>query len=51
VGTKTYKVKRGDSPYHIAVKHNMKLKRFLSLNDLTPRSKIYPGQVLRVDAN
>ncbi|MGD8758544.1 MAG: LysM peptidoglycan-binding domain-containing protein [Deltaproteobacteria bacterium] len=51
VGTKTYKVKRGDSPYHIAVKHNMKLKRFLSLNDLTPRSKIYPGQVLQVDAN
>jgi LysM repeat protein len=33
------------------VKHNMKLKRFLSLNDLTPRSKIYPGQVLQVDAN
>jgi membrane-bound lytic murein transglycosylase D len=51
VGTKSYKVKRGDSPYHIAVKHNMKLKRFLSLNDLTPRSKIYPGQVLRVNAN
>ncbi|KPK30260.1 MAG: hypothetical protein AMK69_03915 [Nitrospira bacterium SG8_3] len=51
LGTKAYKVKRGDSPYHIAVKHNMKLKRFLSLNDLTPRSKIYPGQVLRVDAN
>ncbi len=51
VGTKGYKVKRGDSPYHIAVKHNMKLKRFLSLNDLTPRSKIYPGQVLRVDTN
>ena len=51
VGTKSYKVKRGDSPYHIAVKHNMKLKRFLSLNDLTPRSKIYPGQVLQVDVN
>ena len=50
-GTKTYKVKRGDSPYRIAVKHNMKLKRFLSLNDLTPRSKIYAGQVLRVEAN
>jgi membrane-bound lytic murein transglycosylase D len=51
VGTKAYKVKRGDSPYHIAVKHHMKLKRFLSLNDLTPRSKIYPGQELRVDTN
>jgi membrane-bound lytic murein transglycosylase D len=51
MGTKTYRVKRGDSPYQIAVEHNMKLKRFLSLNDLTPGSKIYPGQVFRVDGN
>ncbi len=49
-GTSAYMVKRGDSPYQIAVAHNMKLERFLRLNDLTPRSKIYPGQGLLVDA-
>ena len=49
-GTKTYQVKRGDSPYQIAVAHSMKLERFLSINELTPRSKIYPGQTLLVDA-
>ncbi len=48
-GQKTYRVKRGDSPYHIAVLHNMPLERFLRINDLTPRSKIYPGQHLTVE--
>jgi membrane-bound lytic murein transglycosylase D len=48
--TKTYQVKTGDSPYGIAMGHEMKLERFLSLNDLTPRSKIYPGQKFLVDA-
>jgi membrane-bound lytic murein transglycosylase D len=48
-GTKTYQVKRGDSPYLIAMRHNMKLGRFLRINDLTPRSKIYPEQVFLVD--
>ena len=48
-GQKTYQVKRGDSPYRIAVLHNMPLERFLRLNDLTPRSKIYPGQQLTVE--
>ncbi|MDY6954989.1 MAG: LysM peptidoglycan-binding domain-containing protein, partial [Thermodesulfobacteriota bacterium] len=48
-GTKTYRVKTGDSPFQIAMEHQMKLERFLSLNDLTPRSKIYPGQVFLVD--
>jgi membrane-bound lytic murein transglycosylase D len=47
--TGTYRVKRGDSPYEIARSHNMKLERFLRINDLTPRSKIYPGQVLAVE--
>ena len=47
--TKTYRVKRGDSPYRIARSHNMRLERFLRINDLTPRSKIYPGQVLAVE--
>jgi membrane-bound lytic murein transglycosylase D len=47
--TKTYRVKTGDSPFQIAMEHQMKLERFLSLNNLTPRSKIYPGQVFLVD--
>ena len=44
----TYLVRRGDSPYTIARRHNMSLGEFLRLNGLTPRSKIYPGQELRV---
>lgn len=47
--TNTYQVRRGDSPYEIARSHNMKLEQFLRINDLTPRSKIYPGQVLAVE--
>jgi membrane-bound lytic murein transglycosylase D len=43
-----YRVKRGDSPYTIAQKHGMSLQRFLRINGLTPRSRIYPGQVLLV---
>lgn len=49
-GTKTYRVKRGDTPYQIAMLHKMKLERLLRINDLTPRSKIYPGQALLVEA-
>lgn len=45
----TYYVRRGDSPYAIAVKHNMQLERFLRINRLTPRSKIYPGQKLYIE--
>jgi membrane-bound lytic murein transglycosylase D len=44
----TYLVRRGDSPYTIARRHNMSLGELLRLNGLTPRSKIYPGQELRV---
>jgi membrane-bound lytic murein transglycosylase D len=47
--TNTYRVKRGDSPYEIARIHNMTLERFLRINNLTPRSKIYPGQQLAVE--
>jgi membrane-bound lytic murein transglycosylase D len=47
--TKKYRVRRGDSPYKIARAHNMKLQRFLRINHLTPRSKIYPGQLLTVE--
>ena len=45
---KQYRVRRGDSPYTIAQKHNMSLERFLQINDLTPRSRIFPGQVFLV---
>ena len=45
----TYYVKRGESPYLIARKHNMSLNHFLKLNNLTTRSTIYPGQRVRVD--
>ena len=47
--TNQYFVRRGDSPYKIARRHNMSLGHFLRINDLTPRSKIYPGQVLKVE--
>jgi len=48
-GFKTYRVRRGDSPFRIARRHNMGLEQFLRINHLTPRSKIYPGQVLFVE--
>ncbi|WP_020589522.1 lytic transglycosylase [Desulfobacter curvatus] len=44
-----YKVKSGDSPVGIARRHNMSLDRLLSLNHLSKRSKIYPGQNLLVE--
>jgi membrane-bound lytic murein transglycosylase D len=48
--TKNYKVLKGDSPYKIAVRYQMNLSEFLRLNRLTPRSTIFPGQVLLVKA-
>ncbi|MGM0653805.1 MAG: LysM peptidoglycan-binding domain-containing protein [Thermodesulfobacteriota bacterium] len=44
-----YKVKSGDNPVRIAKRHNMSLNRLLSLNHLSKRSKIYPGQSLLVE--
>ena len=44
-----YMVKRGDSPFTIAKLHNIPLGRFLRINRLTPRSKIYPGQKLYIE--
>ena len=44
-----YIVKQGDSPYLIAKNHKMPLDRLLSINSLTPRCKIYPGQQLYVE--
>jgi membrane-bound lytic murein transglycosylase D len=46
---KTYLVKPGDSPYEIAQLHKMPLERFIRINRLTPRNKIYPGQRLYVE--
>ena len=48
--TKSYRVRKGDSPYLIAKKHGMSLSDFLRLNKMTPRSTIYPGQKLMVTA-
>jgi len=49
--TQAYKVRKGDSPYLIAKRHRMKLSDFLRLNHLTPRTTIFPGQVLLVRAD
>jgi len=46
---RTYLVKHGDSPFRIAKLHKMPLERFLRTNNLTPRSKIYPGQKVSVE--
>lgn len=48
--TKRYVVEEGDSPFMIAQKHQMNLAEFLKLNNLTPRSTIFPGQELLVKA-
>jgi membrane-bound lytic murein transglycosylase D len=48
-GLKTYRVRRGDSPFRIAQRHKIPLERFLRVNHLTPRSKIYPGQLLYIE--
>ena len=48
-GSGNYYVQRGDSPYIIARKYNMSLNQFLKINDLTPRSTIYPGQSVRIE--
>jgi membrane-bound lytic murein transglycosylase D len=46
---KKYFVKAGDSPYNIAVRHNMPLQQFMTINDLTSKSMIRPGQRLYVE--
>lgn len=48
-GKKTYRVRRGDVPSEIAERYNMPLSRFLKMNHLSKRSKIYPGQKLFVE--
>ena len=48
IKTQRYTVLKGDSPYMIARKYQMNLSEFLRINNLAPRSIIYPGQVLLV---
>jgi membrane-bound lytic murein transglycosylase D len=49
--TKAYRVRKGDSPYLIAKRHQMNLAEFLKINCLTPRSTIFPGQSVIVRAD
>ncbi len=48
--TRPYTILKGDSPYLIARKYQMDLSELLRLNSLTPRSTIFPGQILLVKA-
>ena len=50
ITTQRYIVLKGDTPYMIAQKHHMNLSELLRINNLAPRSTIYPGQVLLVKA-
>ena len=50
IKTKPYTVLKGDSPYKIAQKYQMNLSEFLRINNLAPRSTIFPGQILLVKA-
>jgi len=47
-GSEVYRVKRGDTPYTIAKKHQMDLSQLLRANNLSKHSTIYPGQRLYV---
>lgn len=46
---KAYSVKKGDSPYTIARRHDMSMNKFLRINELNRNSRIYPGQTLYVE--
>ena len=48
-GSKTYEVKRGDTPFTIARQNNISLHRLLQINQITAGSTIYPGQQLYVE--
>jgi len=45
---RTYKVRKGDTPYDVATRFKMQLEQFLRVNRLTPKSRIYPGQTLYI---
>ena len=46
--TTVYVVKKGDTPYSIARKYNIKLDQLLRMNGLDDQAKIYPGQELNI---
>ncbi|MEA3280445.1 MAG: LysM peptidoglycan-binding domain-containing protein, partial [Thermodesulfobacteriota bacterium] len=46
---KTYMVKQGDNPFIIARRNKMPLKRFLKINRLSAKSKIYPNQKVYIE--
>jgi len=46
--TREYRVRKGDSPYLIAKKHQMNLAQFLKVNNMSLRSTIFPGQVVQI---
>ncbi len=50
-GATFHTVRSGDTPFKIAQSYGMNLNALLSLNGLTTRSKIYPGQKLIVNTN
>lgn len=47
----TYRVRRGDTLSSIARRHGMSLTRLASINGLSARSTIYPGQKLRLSGS
>ncbi len=48
-GLKKYMVKKGENAFSIASGHNMPVDRFLSINNLSSGSKIFPGQKVYVE--
>ncbi len=48
-GLKKYMVKKGENAFSIASGHNMPIDRFLSINNLSSGSKIFPGQKVYVE--
>ena len=46
---KKYMVKKGENAFSIAVGHNMPVDRFLSINNLSSESLIFPGQKVYVE--
>ena len=44
----TYTVKAGDTLWHIATTHGLKLGELISLNNVNSNNIIYPGQVLTI---
>jgi membrane-bound lytic murein transglycosylase D len=49
-GNKTHLVREGDSPYLIAKQYEIDLSEFLKINNLTPRSTIFPGEIVTIKA-